>query len=71
MHKHAKWPPSDLTPWTLTLLKTYVLSYLSDKRKGCVIKKFKVANELCQSDERLDGCGWLCHLANGFSTQCL
>ena len=18
-HKHAKWPPSDLTPWTLTL----------------------------------------------------
>ena len=19
-HKHAKWPPSDLTPWTLTLV---------------------------------------------------
>ena len=24
MHKHAKWPPSDLTPWTLTLLKAVV-----------------------------------------------
>ena len=21
MHKHAKWPPSDLTPWTLTLMQ--------------------------------------------------
>ena len=22
-HKHAKWPPSDLTPWTLTLHQGY------------------------------------------------
>ena len=23
-HKHAKWPPSDLTPWTLTICTTYL-----------------------------------------------
>ena len=23
-HKHAKWPPSDLTPWTLTLIGCHV-----------------------------------------------
>ena len=23
-HKHAKWPPSDFTPWTLTLSANYV-----------------------------------------------
>ena len=22
--KHAKWPPSDLTPWTLTLVEQHV-----------------------------------------------
>jgi succinate-acetate transporter protein len=24
-HKHAKWPPSDLTPWTLTLASPELL----------------------------------------------
>ena len=24
-HKHAKWPPSDLTPWTLTLVEPLCL----------------------------------------------
>ena len=43
-HKHAKWLPSDLTPWTLTLTKLHdflsfsptwfsdLYSYLSNKR---------------------------------------
>ena len=32
-HKHAKWPPSDLTPWTLTLSKA-----VSFERRIMVIK---------------------------------
>ena len=26
-HKHAKWPPSDLTPWTLTVMFVETKSY--------------------------------------------
>ena len=28
-HKHAKWPPSDLTPWTLTLMPGIKLSRIA------------------------------------------
>ena len=28
-NKHAKWPPSDLTPWTLTLAEPVKISFLT------------------------------------------
>ena len=33
-HKHEKWPPSDLTPWTLTLVGTYFHNMKVEKSKS-------------------------------------
>ena len=32
--KHEKWPPSDLTPWTLTLVGTYFHNMKVEKSKS-------------------------------------
>ena len=39
-HKHAKWPPSDLTPWTLTLQVGVMQDFFEEK------KKKRIRNEL-------------------------
>ena len=43
MHKHAKWAPSDLTPWALTL-GIYVIYYLLDVLRGQLSKFFQVVS---------------------------
>ena len=38
-HKHAKWPPSDLTSWTLTLILTYKM-YVNVKQWCVKLRSF-------------------------------
>ena len=35
-HKHAKWLPSDLTPWTLTLRFPLMFLLFSEKNMNCI-----------------------------------
>ena len=50
-HKHTKWPPSDLTHWTLTL--AVILSLLDKKFSQCarrflIVKSFSVGFKILQ-----------------------
>ena len=45
-NKHAKWPPSDLTPWTLTLLRQYE-NIVECAKTQIIVSLNKIFSNLC------------------------